>query len=150
MADEKVTSIRNPFRLVINTFLFLFILLLVIYFGVKALQIYGPPEYKDKLSEFLIDFRNFTTTAWEFVKPLVQLVIILAIVDWLLKRLGISVFSDKTKFEWNVQTVIAIVIISAFALAALSGADIASLKDVALVVVGFYFGTQKKQNEMGG
>lgn len=47
------------------------------------------------------------------------------------------------------QTIIALVIMVAFALAALSGIEgAAMLKDVALVVVGFYFGTQKRTNEI--
>jgi hypothetical protein len=42
-----------------------------------------------------------------------------------------------------------LIVISAFAIAALAGLDGAgSLKDVALVVVGFYFGSQRRRTEI--
>ena len=51
--------------------------------------------------------------------------------------------------EWNVQTIIALVVVVAFSLAALTGIEgVADLKDIALVVVGFYSGTKKKSLEV--
>ena len=144
---EKLTSLKNPFKLVINTFLVLFVFLLLLYLAIEGFHIFGPPEYRDKADFLQKEYLNFVSQAWIFVRPLVQLVIILAIVEWILKRLGISLFSEKTKFEWTIQTVIAVILVSAFAIVALGAGEITALKDLALVVVGFYFGTQKKQVE---
>jgi hypothetical protein len=141
---ENLTSLKNPFRLVINTFLFLFFILLLLYLGIEAFRILGDPLYRDKADNLYKDYVVFLNEAWRFARPLVQLVLILAIVEWILKRLGIALFGERIVFEWNIQTIIAIIVVSAFALVALSGGAIDPLKDVALVVVGFYFGTQKK------
>jgi hypothetical protein len=88
--------------------------------------------------------------AWRFAEPLVQLMVLLVIVDWLLGRLGIEVKAGLKGFDWNVQAVIAITVIGSFALAALGGISqgVGVLKDLALVVVGFYFGTQRKMVEV--
>ena len=47
----------------------------------------------------------------------------------------------------NVQALLAIVLILAFAVSAIGGVgDTGSLKDIALVVVGFYFGSRKRED----
>lgn len=79
-----------------------------------------------------------------------QLIIILIILAWALDRFGIRFSSIEAKVEWNTQSILAMVIVVAFALAALGGMDRGAtlLKDLALVVVGFYFGTQRKMIEI--
>ncbi|MEJ1975067.1 MAG: hypothetical protein WDN49_02420 [Acetobacteraceae bacterium] len=49
----------------------------------------------------------------------------------------------------NVQALIAIIVVGAFALSALTGigSHTSDLKDIALVVVGFYFGTRRRQSD---
>lgn len=65
------------------------------------------------------------------------------------KCMGISLMAGANAFrgiEWNTQTLIAVIVVGAFAAAALGGLTVGlgALKDVALVVVGFYFGTQRR------
>jgi hypothetical protein len=86
--------------------------------------------------------------AWLFARPLLQLAIVLMIIDWILRRLGIQLGAGARHFDWNVQAIIAIVVVAAFAVAELSGIGSGSLKDVVLVVVGFYFGTQRRTLEV--
>lgn len=53
----------------------------------------------------------------------------------------------EVTFGANIQALLAVVLILAFAVSAIGGVgDTASLKDIALVVVGFYFGTRKRQD----
>jgi hypothetical protein len=54
---------------------------------------------------------------------------------------------SEITFGANVQALLAIVLILAFAVSAIGGVgDTSALKDIALVVVGFYFGTRKRQD----
>lgn len=56
-------------------------------------------------------------------------------------------FDPQTIFGGNVQAILAIVIIIAFAISAIGAVgQTSALKDVALVVVGFYFGSRKSQD----
>lgn len=108
-------------------------------------------EYKriELLRSIADDTRLLGLSVFEFVRPFLQLVIILIILEWLLNRFGLSLTKEAFKLDWNIQTIIALVVIIAFSLAALSGvAGAGMLKDVALVVVGFYFGSQKKTFEL--
>lgn len=143
-------SFRNPLRVILNTTIFVFILLLIIYVSIRVAITYDT-DYKrvDLLRSVAEDIRLLSLSVFQFVRPFLQLVIILVILEWLLNKFGLSLKRDSMRLDWNVQTIIALVVIIAFALAALSGVEGAGmLKDVALVVVGFYFGTQKKTVEL--
>ncbi len=142
--SENLTSLKNPFRLIINAFLLVSFILLVLYCFIEYLRFFGPTEYQNKAENLYRDYTVLLSEVWRFAKPLVQLVLILAIVDWILKRLGITILGNKIPFQWNIQTIIALIVVSGFSLVAMSEGAIDPLKDLALVVVGFYFGTQKK------
>ena len=93
-------------------------------------------------------------TAWSFARPLLQLLLVLLIVDWILKRMGIqfspgaATTSIGRQFNWDVQAIIAVIVIAAYAVAQLAGLGGEGMKDIALVVVGFYFGTQRRSYEV--
>lgn len=154
MNVDNKPSLRNPLKLILTTTIIIFVILLIIYVAARLLLVYdnNNEHQRDELIKTIAeDIRVIAIFAFDFVRPFLQLVIILIILEWLLNRFGISLNPNALKFDWNVQTVIGIVIILAFALAALSGVPGASmLKDVALVVVGFYFGSQKKLTETTG
>jgi hypothetical protein len=92
-----------------------------------------------------------------FIKPILQLGLVIFILLEAAKRLGFSVEErDKqNRFGFgfsvergNIQAIIAIMIVIAVSISALSGiGDTGVLKDLALVVVGFYFGTRRGQQE---
>lgn len=142
-------SFKNPLRLILNTTIWIFVILLFFYVGVRISLTYDIQQKQaDLLGTIAGDLKTISISVFEFVRPFLQLVIILIILEWLLGRFGISLDKNFRFKERNTQTAIAMVVIIAFALAALSGVENAGmLKDVALVVVGFYFGTQKKTTE---
>lgn len=152
--DTQRPSFKNPLRLVVNTTIVVFIILLFAYVSAQvALTALSNDSENSKRIELLRtlseNIRILSIFAFDFMRPFLQLIIILVILEWLLNKFGLSLNRNTIKFDWNVQTVIGVVIIIAFALAALSGIPGADmLKDVALVVVGFYFGTQRKTNEI--
>lgn len=140
---------NNPLRLIIRSSITIFALILITYIAVKVGAIYDSvPERKSSFFEISTRIEFVSFLIWEFIRPFLQLVIILLIIEWILGKFGVSIDPRQSKVEWNIQTIIALIVISAFALAALSGVSgVDYLKDVALVVVGFYFGSQKGKTE---
>jgi hypothetical protein len=93
-------------------------------------------------------FEQIGSMGWSFISPILQLLIVLVIIDWLLTKWGITIGSSSFHIDWNVQSIIALVVVCAFAISALGGiiSGTSALKDVVLVVIGFYFGIQKKSS----
>lgn len=89
-----------------------------------------------------------------FIAPVLQLTLILFILVAVAERFGFTTEKrDWSKFvstTSNVQALIAVVIVCALVVGALAGiARVDVLKDIALVVVGFYFGTRGSQASNG-
>jgi hypothetical protein len=144
---------NNPLSFIVKVTIRVFVFLLLIYLIVAGLSIFvdnNPTAItvlglKQSLQSIVGDIRIISKNAYDFLKPFLQLVLILVILQWILEKLGINFQQGNFKVNSNVQTVIALIVVIAFALAALSGSEgTAALKDIALVVVGFYFGTNKK------
>lgn len=144
MTTEKL---KNPLRIVFNATVAIFIILFTTYTVIKLTLVennsYDP--YSKALNEVSNTIEIVSTQGWAFIRPFLQLCIILLVVEWTFNKIGIS-FSGESKMEWNIQTVIALIIVGAFTLAALSGiAGVSYLEDIALVVIGFYFGSREKK-----
>jgi hypothetical protein len=136
----------NPLRSIVRGAIFVFFLLVLSYAGAAFWAAISPNQAAP--SALLVTIMNIGQGAWQFARPLLQLAIVLMIIDWILRRLGIQLGAGARHFDWNVQAIIAIVVVAAFAVAELSGIGSGSLKDVVLVVVGFYFGTQRRTLEV--
>ncbi len=149
---------RNPLWTIFSATIWIGVLFLIAYIGINvAIAVlqqnaaYNEGRETVQLLEGMAArVAALSYEAWQFIKPFLQIIVILIIVEWILDKFGISLSRKGLKLDWNVQTILALVVISAFALAALSGANtsIGALKDLALVVVGFYFGTQRKTVEV--
>jgi hypothetical protein len=143
---------QNPLKFIVNTSLNIFFIILLLYVLATGLGVYfksfageGADKFGDVFNKLADNLSSLGYIAFNFLRPFLQLILILVIIEWLLNKFNISLSSPSLKLDWNVQTVIALIVVCAFSIAALgdiAGAD--SLKDLALVVVGFYFGTQKK------
>lgn len=84
--------------------------------------------------------------AWGFGRPILQLLIILVILEWVIKRAGLRIDLSSVHLSADIRAVLALLVVVAFALAALSGGPgTSSLEDVCLVVLGFYFGGLTKE-----
>ncbi|MCP1384431.1 hypothetical protein [Runella salmonicolor] len=145
MATEPTNPLREIFGYSKGIF-WVLLFLFVIFEGVGVFfKLNAQSEYSTIFNTLSEDIKSLSIEVFIFLRPFLQLIIILLILEWILRKLGISFTSPNFKLEWNVQSLIAILIISAFTIGALAGVSNAgSLKDLALVVVGFYFGTQKK------
>ncbi|MBP6749066.1 MAG: hypothetical protein KA144_05465 [Xanthomonadaceae bacterium] len=88
---------------------------------------------------------SVSSSAWEFGKPLLQLIVVLALGEWFVSRLGLKVSSIGFG-SINIQTFIAIAIVFTFCLAILASLPgIVEIKEIVLIVIGFYFGTKSQQ-----
>lgn len=80
---------------------------------------------------------------WAFARPLLQLIIVLLIVEWLFARTGFNLGISEITTRWNAQTFIAGLIVTTFCISVLADIQaVAYLKDVVLIVIGFYFGSR--------
>src|SRR5262245_24689438 len=130
MAIQK-TSFKNPLRLIINTTIVVFIILLIVYIGTQVALAMIPTNIDTNRNIELIrtlseNIRILSIFVFNFVRPFLQLIIILIVLEWLLNKFGLTLNRESLRFEWNVQTVIGLVVIIAFSLAALSGVEGAS------------------------
>jgi hypothetical protein len=98
---------------------------------------------------------NWGPQLGSFIAPILQLALVAIILLAAAERLG---FVGDAKTAWsfaafsfptNVQAFIAVAIIGATVIAALGGIGNAGLlKDLALVVLGFYFGTRRREADI--
>jgi hypothetical protein len=113
------------------------------------------PEQRGTIDPAIAELHSIGFGLGDFIRPIFQLALVLIILVEAARRLG--VFSDTTGIATgirsfsqtaSVQAIIAIIIVVAVSISALGGlGDTTVLKDLALVVVGFYFGSRRSQNE---
>jgi len=88
---------------------------------------------------------SVSTGAWQFGQPLLQLIVVLALGEWFVSRLGLKVSSIGLG-SINIQTFIAVAIVFTFCLAALGNLPgLTYMKEIVLIVIGFYFGTRSRK-----
>ena len=80
---------------------------------------------------------------WMFARPIVQLIVVLFVAYSFAQLLGVTKENIAAFNALDIKTVLAFFVIGAFCLAAFLSENPATwLKDLALVVIGFYFGTK--------
>jgi di/tricarboxylate transporter len=89
-----------------------------------------------------------TRTIWDFVRPLLQLIIVLLVLQWFLEKRGIQISFSKLGLSWDARLLVALIVILTFCLVSLSGMDDRGIKEAALVVIGFYFGSAKRADDL--
>jgi hypothetical protein len=147
MADPQNT---NTMRSLIRWTAFIGLVILLLYFGLliaATILASTHSEYANLASSALLVIQPVGGQAWAFARPLLQLLIVIILIDWVFQRLGIQIRGGVQSFKWDVQAIIAIIVIAAYAVAELGGIG-TGLKDIALVVVGFYFGKQRRSYEV--
>jgi hypothetical protein len=150
-------------RSVLRWLIFLVFLWVFLVLGLQ-LAAYYQPEQAQELLRFQGALFSFGAAAGQFFRnsfdsvfaPIIQFGLIALILIWIAERLGLlrdglalpSFASFSTLTSSQVQAFIAVIIISSFSLVALWRQDVSALKDIGLVVVGFYFGTRRRQTEI--
>jgi hypothetical protein len=84
--------------------------------------------------------RELAVFVIDFARPFLEIILFFLIVHWVLKRFDIQPTIPPIN-DWKVANIIVLLVIGSFIFATLRGLNGATyLKDVALVVLGFYFG----------
>lgn len=101
-----------------------------------------PPQERGRfLAEKVEKIRK---EAWEFGKPLLHAALVLAIAMSLLSFFNLDLKQLTTHIQ-DIRSALAFLLVGSFCVAAIAGSAYSSLlKDVVLVVLGFYFGSYVK------
>jgi hypothetical protein len=91
------------------------------------------------------EIKSIFLTCWDFARPFVQVILFVVLLSWISKQFDwqarIPAFS-----EWKPYNMVVVLVVAGFVFAAVRGLGATNdLKDVALLVIGFFFGTLKKQ-----
>jgi apolipoprotein N-acyltransferase len=97
-----------------------------------------------KLSVIIHDFAIFIL---DFARPFIEIILLFLIVDWAMKRFKVQMQIPPIG-NWKIMNIVVIVVIGGFVYAALRGLNgVTYLRDLALVVLGFYFGRSVVKSE---
>jgi hypothetical protein len=135
--------------------LFVGLVWFIAFAAVQAGVAAAPPDVANALQPVSRALQEIGWGLASFARPLLQLAIVLLILLEAGKRLGIisdqmtlASTADRILGSTSIQAVIAIIIVVAVSISALAGiGDTGVLKDLALVVVGFYFGSKAKDTD---
>ena len=84
--------------------------------------------------------RELAVLIIDFARPFVEVILLLMLVDWAVRRFNIQLTIPPFA-DWKVANIIVILVMGGFVVAALHGlTGVTYLRDLALVVMGFYFG----------
>jgi len=140
-------------KAIIGWTVFVGVLWLTLYASVQ-ITLVEFPDTRSALDPVLDNISSIGRELASFIRPILQLALILVIIIEAARKVGffheggmpINIFSSDFRSA-NIQGVIAIIIVGSVAIAALGYGNVDVLKDLALVVVGFYFGTRRSQLE---
>jgi hypothetical protein len=99
---------------------------------------------RDAVASQTVD-KNWNSQVWF---PLIRLFGIAAIIGVLLWFIDLPKFMDRQ--AWTDRTIVALILVFSFAAASMIDVDekaLTALKDVTLIVVGFYFGAAKSEGQ---
>ncbi|HEY9611159.1 hypothetical protein, partial [Allocoleopsis sp.] len=88
--NQRKSSVQNPLWLIINISIPVFIVLMLLHIGVTLSGAVLPNGVSNTLQG---QITLITATFWNFIKPFLQILIMLTIVQWTLDRLGFSLSS---------------------------------------------------------
>ena len=91
--------------------------------------------------------RELATFMLDFARPFVEVILLLMLVDWAVRRFNIQLTIPPFA-DWKVANIVVVLVMGGFVVAALRGlTGVTYLRDLALVVMGFYFGRSVLKSE---
>jgi hypothetical protein len=106
-------------------------------------------EFRNQLGSFLQQFSpalgRFALAIWAFLAPILSLIVIIVILRWFLFSPRYDLSRQLGGLVRDVPSLIAIVVLVTMCVLPLVRADIPqSLGNIALVIIGFYFGVERR------
>ena len=96
----------------------------------------------DQRSQFLSGkLAAVSREVWAFGRPILRAALLLAIALSLLSFFNLDLKTLTGGIPWDIRSLLAFLVVGSFCVASIAGSDYSSfLKDVSLVIIGFYFG----------
>ncbi len=116
MADDRPRAVGPELGSLLSYAFLVFLLFFAANILVDALpseSLGGPDRVRilaDKIS-------SATSEAWRFGRPILQLIVILVLLQWILRRLGLSLQLQSIPLTWDIRALLAILVVAAFSLA---------------------------------
>jgi hypothetical protein len=135
-----------PWKPIVKNGKIVVFVLIVIYVGLQIASAVDVDSTRLNVYHNILEqIKETTVWAVEFSRPFVEVVLLVFILDWVIKKFDLQINIPSIK-EWNIFNVILVAVMASFIYAALRGlGGAAYLKDLALVVIGFYFGTFQRK-----
>lgn len=142
-----INRVINIFGGIITVFLLLIFISIVFYLFLPLMTNSFEHETYLKIDQIFQKIDPIMNKIWDFIKPLIQFVIIVFIIKWVV--FSNSKTSDKLQnLIKDIPSFIALVVIATLCLIPIIGYTIpAPIGNIALVVVGFYFGNKYNTHE---
>jgi hypothetical protein len=91
--------------------------------------------------------RDFVVYILDFARPFVEIILLFLIVHWAMQRFNLQIQIPQVG-DWKIMNMVVIIVTGGFVYAALRGLNgVTYLRDLALVVLGFYFGRSHVKTE---
>jgi hypothetical protein len=127
---------------VIGWLIFLVFAYLALYGAVSVATFYANATASKTIGAIRDQLRDIGGAGWQFLSPLLQLAIVLIIITWAVERFDVGLKIPDIASDQNIKGTIALIVIGGFLIAVLGSLRYTSdIKDVALVIIGFYFGS---------
>lgn len=159
IADDTLFPLRlvnrviTTLQLIVVPPVLLVVILTLVYFLsllVSPSESSGREEFRSQLSLLLQQFSpaagRFATEIWSFLAPILSLVVIVVILKWLLFSSKDSALREGVgSMVRDVPSLIAIIVLVTLCLLPVVRVDVPQpLSNIALVIVGFYFGVERR------
>jgi hypothetical protein len=139
MLDNQISPINWP--KILKMAQWTAILTLILYVGLESSAAIDADSDRvtayRKMSSLIRDFAVYII---DFARPFVEIILLMLIVDWAMKRFDVQLQIPPIG-DWKIMNIVVILVTGGFVFAALRGLNgVTYLRDLALVVLGFYFG----------
>ena len=118
----------------------IFVLMLGLYAFAEWVSYQNVPI--DERGRFLSGkFVAISKEVWSFGRPILRAALLIAIAMSLLSFFNLDIKTLTAGLTWDIRSLLAFLVVGSFCVASIAGSDYSGfLKDVSLVIIGFYFG----------
>lgn len=117
MTSQNKLNERNSINIILETILFFIIIAGTLYIVSVVLPIFFPD--KGNFLQLSQEFKIIGIGIFSFLKPVVKLILILFISNWILRKFGVKLTSSTTVIDWNIQAFVGVIITFVFVIAVL-------------------------------
>ena len=135
-----------PLQKVLRNTKILFFTVLAAYVSLTvALALDYDPMRQSIYQRLLDQIKDIAILIYDFAHPFVIVILIVLLLKWLMKKFDLNIKIPPLK-EWNIFNLVLMMVLTSFVVSALGGiGGTPYLKDLSLVVIGFYCGIYQRK-----